>query len=97
MDAGRLRFAEAVRLALLIYTAPISALKDDEAPAPMNATRRYTSRKLMIAMLWACAWTALLWHGKLTESVYESLMWLSVGGYLLADVAEKKLVPPDHR
>lgn len=63
----------------------------------MNTSRRYTSRKLVTAMLWALIWTLLLWFGKLTESVYETLMWLSVGGYLLADVAEKKLVPPEAR
>jgi len=63
----------------------------------MNAKRRWSSRKLITAMTWAAIWTALLWFGKLTESVYEALMWLSVGGYLLADVAEKKLVPADQR
>lgn len=68
----------------------------DPAPA-VSAARRYTSRKLLVAMLWAGVWTGLLWAGKLTEAVYEGLMWLSVGGYLLADVAEKRLVPPGHR
>lgn len=63
----------------------------------VNAKRRWSSRKLITAMAWAAIWTVLLWFGKLTESVYETLMWLSVGGYLLADVAEKKLVPPESR
>lgn len=60
-------------------------------------TRRWTSRKLITATAWGIAWSVLLWLGKLPAGVYETLMMISVGGYLAADVAEKRLVPPEHR
>lgn len=60
-------------------------------------SKRWSSRKLLTATGWGIAWTALLYTGKLPAGVYETLMMVSVGGYLAADVAEKRLVPPEHR
>lgn len=60
-------------------------------------TRRWSSRKLLTASGWGLVWTGLLYAGKLPPGVYETLMMVSVGGYLAADVAEKRLVPPDQR
>lgn len=62
-----------------------------------QSVKRWSSRKLATATGWGIVWTALLWVGKLPPAIYETLMMISVGGYLAADVAEKRLVPPEHR
>ena len=63
----------------------------------VNTRRRYSSRKFVTAMIWGVLWSLMLLAGRLTEAIYETLMMISVGGYLVADVAEKRLVPPDAR
>jgi hypothetical protein len=48
-------------------------------------------------MVWSAIWTGILIGGVITEKIYETLMFIGVGGYLAADVAEKRLVPKSER
>jgi hypothetical protein len=63
----------------------------------MEADRRYSSRKFVTVWVWAVVWTVLIYAAKIPPEIYKDLMWLSVGGYLLADVAEKYFVSPEKR
>lgn len=63
----------------------------------MDTSRRYSGRKFVTAMVWGLIWTALRCYDRLPPEAYVTLMWVSVGGYLMADVAEKWLVPPERR
>ena len=63
----------------------------------METQRRYSSRKFITAMVWSAIWTGILIGGVITEKIYETLMFIGVGGYLAADVAEKRLVPKSER
>ena len=52
----------------------------------------WTSRKFWTMIGWQLAFTGLMYLGKLPVSVYEDFTYLLLGGYFVANVAEKYLI-----
>lgn len=53
---------------------------------------RWTSRKFWAMMFWQGVFTTMLWHGKLSITVFENLTWMLLGGYFVANIAQQWLV-----
>lgn len=49
---------------------------------------KLTSRKLWLAVFFEILFTILLCYGKLPTSVYESLSYMLLGGYIAGNVAQ---------
>ena len=56
-------------------------------PAPKN--HRFTSRKFISMWLLEFMWTYLLTHQYITGDVFYNLTFVTVGGYMLANVGDK--------
>lgn len=49
----------------------------------------WTSRKLVFASVWQLVFTVLVYFGKLPPATYESLTYVTIGGYLAANAITK--------
>jgi len=56
-----------------------------------------TNRKFWFTVAAQTAWIILLVNGNLSEPGFISLTNLTLGGYLIANVAQKKLTSPDDK
>ena len=54
---------------------------------------RYGSRKFLLAVLSLASTTYLVWSGHISDGVYSAVTIATVGAYLVANVAQKKVVP----
>lgn len=52
---------------------------------------RLTSRKFILAMLTLASTSVLCWFGHIHEGVYSAVVIATVGTYLAANVAQKKV------
>lgn len=58
---------------------------------PIPAVRgKWSSRKFWAMMFWEAAFLAVFLCDKMSESTFESLTFLLLGGYLLSNVADKR-------
>ena len=58
----------------------------------MKQESKWSSRKFWSAMLWQACNVVLVYNGTISESVFETLTFLLLGGYFLSNVAQKKIV-----
>ena len=54
--------------------------------------KRWTSRKLWMVNIWAVVSTMLLVKGIIVDTIWFSMMLLTVGGYLGANVYQKRIM-----
>lgn len=52
---------------------------------------RYASRKFILAYLSLISTTLLVWSGHISDGVYSAVTIATVGAYLTANVAQKKV------
>lgn len=52
---------------------------------------RYASRKFILALLSLLSATALVWIGLIADGVYSAVVIATVGAYMTANVAQKKV------
>ena len=48
------------------------------------------SRKFMVALLVVISASVLMWHSKIADGVYSTIMVATLGTYLTANVVQKK-------
>ena len=53
----------------------------------------YGSRKFIVAALSLASASALCWYGRIADGVYSAVVIATVGAYLAANVAQKKIAP----
>lgn len=60
-----------------------------------DALKKYSSRKLWLVILCQIMITTLLCYALIPVTMFESLTWLFIGGYLGSNVAQKVFVKED--
>lgn len=54
--------------------------------------KKWQSRKFWLSVGCILITTFLLWNGKLDQNVYQNLLYLLVGGYLVANTSQSVLL-----